>query len=161
MQNDLTTRVGEAREAFTEKLSAPPKVEPRVAPAPVWALGLPETPTRLHFRRDHYAVPEDEVATVEVGGAVRRPLLLDVAALQELESAELNVVLECAGHRRAELRPTPPGVAWGTGAVSEARWRGTPLRALLRRAGLRHDAIEIVLEGADSGRFPGLSGEHR
>src|SRR4051812_18216334 len=159
MQNQLTSRA-EGRSAVVDTPLTTPAAEPQVAPTSLWALGLPEIPSQLHFRRDHYAIPGAQ-RRIEVGGAVRRRLVLEVAALRELASAELDVVLECAGHRRAELRPRPRGVAWGTGAMSEARWRGTPLRTLLERAGVTTNAVEVVLEGADSGPFPGLPGEYR
>jgi DMSO/TMAO reductase YedYZ molybdopterin-dependent catalytic subunit len=71
------------------------------------------------------------------------------------------VVLECAGHRRTELIPQPPGLPWACGAVGEARWTGTSLRTLLKQARIPSDASEVVLEGADSGEFPGLGGEYR
>src|SRR5260370_40073771 len=59
--------------------------------------------------------------------------------------------LECAGNSRVFLVPQVQGAQWDLGAVSNAEWRGVPLRALLERAGLAEDACEIVLEGADRG----------
>jgi DMSO/TMAO reductase YedYZ molybdopterin-dependent catalytic subunit len=40
--------------------------------------------------------------------------------------------------------------------VSNAEWTGVPLSAVLEKAGLRSSAVEVVLEGADSGQasFP-------
>ena len=72
----------------------------------------------------------------------------------------LVVVLECAGHRRAELRPATPGLQWQEGAVSEARWTGTPLAGLLRAAGIDREAAEVVLTGADRGAFERQPGRH-
>jgi DMSO/TMAO reductase YedYZ molybdopterin-dependent catalytic subunit len=59
--------------------------------------------------------------------------------------------LECAGNSRVFLVPPVQGAQWELGAVGNAEWTGVPLRALLDRAGVRDDACEIVLEGADCG----------
>jgi DMSO/TMAO reductase YedYZ molybdopterin-dependent catalytic subunit len=71
------------------------------------------------------------------------------------------VVLDCAGHRRAEFEPTPPGVPWGSGAVTEARWTGASLVSLLELAGIPANAREVVLEGADADPVDGFDGVHR
>jgi sulfane dehydrogenase subunit SoxC len=133
------------------------------AAAPAAALLLDEMPLRAHFRRDHFPAPRlpAETWVLEVGGAVRRPLRLDLQALQALGALGERVTLECAGHRRAELRPLPDGLPWSVGAVSEARWRGTPLAAVLARAQPVPGARAVVLEGADSGAFPGVTGTER
>jgi DMSO/TMAO reductase YedYZ molybdopterin-dependent catalytic subunit len=39
---------------------------------------------------------------------------------------------------------------WGN-----ARWKGARLKDVLAKAGLKKEAIEIVLDGADAGSFPG------
>ncbi len=97
---------------------------------------------------------------LEVGGAVRRPLRLDLAALQALGAQTERVVLECAGHRRTEYEPAVPGLTWAEGAVGEARWTGAPLAAILERAGVLPGACSVVLEGADAGPFEGRDGDH-
>jgi len=40
-------------------------------------------------------------------------------------------------------------VQWGLGAMGNALWKGVRLRDVLAKAGLRQDALEIVLNGAD------------
>jgi len=47
------------------------------------------------------------------------------------------------------MAPRPPGEPWGLGAVSTARWRGVPLRAVLERAGVAEGTVEILAVGAD------------
>jgi DMSO/TMAO reductase YedYZ molybdopterin-dependent catalytic subunit len=42
-------------------------------------------------------------------------------------------------------------VQWGFGAVGTAEWEGTPLSVLLDRAGVKANACEVILEGADGG----------
>jgi DMSO/TMAO reductase YedYZ molybdopterin-dependent catalytic subunit len=63
----------------------------------------------------------------------------------------LPVTLECAGNSRVFLTPTAAGAQWELGAVSNAEWTGVPLSAILDRAGIKPGAVDIVLEGADSG----------
>jgi DMSO/TMAO reductase YedYZ molybdopterin-dependent catalytic subunit len=59
--------------------------------------------------------------------------------------------MECAGNSRLHLRPLPAGEPWSNGAVSTSRWMGYPLRLLLESAELDAHAVEILVEGADSG----------
>jgi DMSO/TMAO reductase YedYZ molybdopterin-dependent catalytic subunit len=42
-------------------------------------------------------------------------------------------------------------VQWELGGVSTAAWTGVKLAALLQRAGVQRDAVDVVLEGADHG----------
>ncbi len=105
-----------------------------------------------HFRRDHFDPPSiDERGFVleVVGGA--HELRLTMGDLHGLPRRELDVVLECAGHRRDEFDPPTPGLQWGIGAVAEARWAGTALADVLTRAGVGADATEVALHGGDSG----------
>jgi DMSO/TMAO reductase YedYZ molybdopterin-dependent catalytic subunit len=129
--------------------------DPFVRPVPLEALAQSPTPSELHFRRDHFSVPElDTTAwTLEIGGAVAEPLRLGLEDLKALPHLELAAVLECAGHRRAEFQPPARGVAWGLGALSEARWGGVSLTDVLKRAGVERSATAAVLTGADRGRF--------
>jgi DMSO/TMAO reductase YedYZ molybdopterin-dependent catalytic subunit len=108
--------------------------------------------TETHFRRDHFGIPDldRESWTLDVGGATRRSLALTLDDLQRLPHVSLAVVLECAGHRRAEFDPPARGIPWGIGAVGEAVWTGTRLRDVLRIAEPL-GATHVVLEGADAG----------
>src|SRR5262249_33154198 len=64
-------------------------------------------------------------------------------------------LLECSGNGRVFLVPRVDGVPWELGAVSNAEWTGVPLAAVLERAGLKSDALEVVCEGADAGQIGG------
>ena len=75
--------------------------------------------------------------------------MLAAADLRAFEHRTLPVVLECAGHRRADFDPAAPGLRWGAGAASEAHWTGVPLAAVLTAAGIADDGVEVVLRGAD------------
>jgi DMSO/TMAO reductase YedYZ molybdopterin-dependent catalytic subunit len=135
---------------------------PEVAAAPLERLGGRPTPAHAHFRRNHYAYPQLDAGTFRLmlDGAVRRPLMLSLDDLRRRPARTIEVTLECAGHRRTELDPPPPGTPWAEGAVSHAEWTGVPLRLLLDEAGLDADAVEIAFEGADCGAFEGVEGKH-
>jgi DMSO/TMAO reductase YedYZ molybdopterin-dependent catalytic subunit len=107
----------------------------------------------LHFVRNHFAVPKFDPATwkLRVEGAVDRPAEFTLAELQKLGKQARPVTLECAGNGRVFLTPPVRGVNWQLGAVSTAEWTGVPLAAVLDHVGARKSAVEVVLEGADSG----------
>jgi len=72
----------------------------------------------------------------------------------------LRVVLECAGHRRAEFEQIHRGIPWAAGAVAEAQWSGASLAAALELVGIPTDGREVVLAGADAGVVDGFDGVH-
>jgi DMSO/TMAO reductase YedYZ molybdopterin-dependent catalytic subunit len=112
-----------------------------------------QTPADLFYVRCHFPTPrlQPEAYKLTVEGAVARKLELTYRQVLALPSKTLPVTLECAGNGRSSLGPEVKGVPWGAGAVSTAAWTGVPLKALLARAGVSNDAVEVVLEGADSG----------
>ena len=116
--------------------------------APLAALDGSPMPAELHFVRSHFP-PPDGNWTLEVGGAVARPLVLSADDLPRFGEASQHVVLECAGHRRTELSPPVEGLPWGAGAVSQGLWAGAPLARVLVEAEPLLDAAYVVLTGAD------------
>src|SRR4029077_17434819 len=62
-------------------------------------------------------------------------------------------LLECAGNSRVFLKPPQVGIRWEQGAVSNAEWTGVSLSAVLDEAGVKRGAVEVILEGADRGKF--------
>jgi DMSO/TMAO reductase YedYZ molybdopterin-dependent catalytic subunit len=137
-------------------------IEPEIRPAPLAALALAGMPADLHFVRSHFGIPALDPRTwsLEVVGAVERPLRLSLADLLSRRPSSRSVVLECAGHRRDEFRPGTPGLQWGPGAVSEAQWAGASLAALLFEAGPTRAACEVVFKGADRGPHRGSAEEY-
>lgn len=111
------------------------------------------TPTALHYVRNHYPIPKLDAASyrLEVSGAVGKRLSLSLAELKKLKAATRTVTLECAGNGRSFIRPAQKGVQWGLGGVSTAEWTGVPLASVLEMAGLRKEAVEVILDGADKG----------
>jgi len=117
------------------------------------SFGLAHPPTEAHFRRSHFPTPpiDPDPWALALGGAMSDAMVIPAVSLRTFERRSLPVVLECAGHRRAELDPPVPGLPWRTGAVSEAVWTGASLGDVLRRAGIAPEAVEVVLRGADRG----------
>jgi len=109
------------------------------------------TPIEHFFVRTHVYVPTVNINEwrLNVGGSVATPLALAMDDLKKLPAAELIGVLECAGNGRAFYQPPVPGMQWGQGAVGNARWRGVRLADVLKRAGVRLSAREILFDGAD------------
>ena len=66
------------------------------------------------------------------------------------ERVELAAVNQCSGNRRGLFTPRAGGVQWTYGAMGNAIWGGVRLRDVLNRAGVNADALEVVLDGADS-----------
>ena len=86
---------------------------------------------------------------LKVEGEVATPLTLTMEDLKKLPPVELVSVVECAGNGRGFYEPPVPGVQWGNGAVGNARWRGVRLADVLKRAGIKDSAKEILFDGAD------------
>ena len=66
--------------------------------------------------------------------------------------------MECAGNNRSDLDPPTPGNQFQNGAVSTAYWAGARLSEVLKSAGVRPNAREVLFEGHDIGNpEPGVS----
>ncbi len=109
------------------------------------------TPIDRFFVRTHVAVPMVDLTSwrLKVEGEVTAPLTLTMQDIKALPSVELVAVVECAGNGRRFYDPPVPGVQWGNGAVGNGRWRGVRLLDVLRRAGIKDSAREVLLNGAD------------
>lgn len=114
------------------------------------------TPNKAFFVRYHLAgIPEAVDAAqwrlVVAGESVEKPLELTYENLtRDFEMIEVAAVCMCSGNRRGFSQPHVPGVQWGHGAIGNAKWRGVRLRDVLNKAGVKKDAVEIVLGGADA-----------
>jgi DMSO/TMAO reductase YedYZ molybdopterin-dependent catalytic subunit len=141
-----------ADDAHSAKL-IPRETNPNNLEFPFATLDKPITSNELFYIRNHFAQLHVEKADwrLKVIGAVERPLELTYEQLLDLPSVTKTVTLECAGNGRAFLTPKAKGVQWELGAVSTAEWTGVPLSKVLEKAGLRAEAMEVVLEGPDKG----------
>jgi DMSO/TMAO reductase YedYZ molybdopterin-dependent catalytic subunit len=109
------------------------------------------TPIERFFVRTHVPAPRVDLTDwrLKVDGAVATPLTLTMEDVRRLPALELVSVLECAGNGRGFYEPSMPGLQWANGAVGNGRWRGVRLADVLRRAGLKESAKEVLFNGAD------------
>jgi len=107
------------------------------------------------FVRYHLSdIPEVDAKDwrLSVGGdGARGTLSLSLDELRRMPAVEVTAVCQCSGNRRGLFDPHVPGVQWGYGAMGCARWKGVRLKDVLDRAGLKDEAMEIVLAGTDRG----------
>jgi DMSO/TMAO reductase YedYZ molybdopterin-dependent catalytic subunit len=127
--------------------------EPVNLESPFSSLDTFITPNELFYVRNHFAMPHIDAAAyrLRVGGAVERPFEISYDELRRMPSTSVTATLECAGNSRVFLVPQTSGAQWELGAVSNAVWTGVPLAALLERAGVKSNGIDVVLEGSDHG----------
>ncbi len=113
------------------------------------------TPNDAFFVRYHLAGIPDEINSkawrLKIGGeGATTPFELTLQELQSgFEQVEITAVCQCSGNRRGLSTPHVAGVEWGVGAMGNAVWRGVRLKDVLAKAGLRKEAVELVLNGAD------------
>jgi sulfite oxidase len=117
------------------------------------------TPTPHFFVRNHMYEPVEldrGMWRLSIGGEVEKPFALSWAELSRIESHSVVNTLECAGNGRALQRPQVPGIQWGKGAVSTARFSGPRLRDLLQRAGVKSTGKHVMFRGLDEvpGKVP-------
>ena len=74
---------------------------------------------------------------LEIGGLVETPYRLTYEELTALPAREQFVTLECISNEV------------GGDLISTALWRGTPLRTVIERAGLRPGVVDVVFESED------------
>jgi DMSO/TMAO reductase YedYZ molybdopterin-dependent catalytic subunit len=137
-----------------KKTWRPPNFE-----TPVRYFEQPFTPNDAFFVRYHVAnIPQVQASTWRLtiaGEAVERPFQMDLNQLRrDFDRVEVAAMCMCSGNRRGLSDPHVPGVEWGHGAMGNAMWTGARLKDLLARAGLKKDAVEIALQGADSAALP-------
>jgi sulfite dehydrogenase (cytochrome) subunit A len=122
---------------------------------PIRHLGSAITPADAFFvRYNLHDVPSIDPATwrLSVGGeGAGRQAAFTLDDLMRMPSVEVTAVCQCSGNRRSLFEPRVDGIQWGHGAVGCARWKGVRLKEILDAVGMRSDAIEILLDGADTG----------
>ena len=117
------------------------------------------TPVPHFFVRNHMHEPSELNADdwrLTIGGEVENPVTMKLAELSKLETHAVVNTLECAGNGRSLQRPQVPGIQWGKGAVSTARFSGPRLRDVLRRAGVKPSGKHVMFRGLDEvpGKVP-------
>jgi sulfite dehydrogenase (cytochrome) subunit A len=123
--------------------------------APVEYLRTDITPNDEFFVRYHLSdIPRVDAGTwkLAIGGdGANQEVGFGLEDLKQFSPVEVVALCQCSGNRRGLMQPHVPGVEWGYGAMGCARWKGVRLKDLLDKAGLKKEAIEIVLDGADKG----------
>jgi DMSO/TMAO reductase YedYZ molybdopterin-dependent catalytic subunit len=122
------------------------------------------TPVPHFFVRNHMHEPNEPIANdrnakdwrLTVGGEVEKPFILTLSDLSKLETHSVVNTLECAGNGRSLHRPQVPGIQWGKGGVSTARFSGPRLREVLQRAAVKPTGKHVMFRGLDEvpGKVP-------
>jgi DMSO/TMAO reductase YedYZ molybdopterin-dependent catalytic subunit len=101
------------------------------------------TPIDDFFAVQHYGPTTVDPASykLRLSGLVNKPLELSLEELKRRPRTELIAGFECSGNNPARLNTL----------VGNARWAGTSVAALLKDAGLKSTAREVVFFGADHG----------
>ena len=107
-------------------------------------LGSWITPNDKFFSIAHYNRPQidSKAWRLDVSGQVGQPTTLSLDQLKALPRQQVTFTIECSGNN---------GLPFLTSAIGNARWGGTPLAEVLRNAGIKSSALEVVFFGADSG----------
>ena len=126
-------------------------VRPEDLEMPLSAFSDYITPIEHFFVRTHVYVPTviESEWRLKVEGEVAGPQTLTLDDLKKLPAVDLVSVVECAGNGRSFYEPPVAGAQWSNGAVGNARWRGVRLADVLKRAGVKDSAREVLFDGAD------------
>ena len=103
----------------------------------------PFTPKDQFFTTQHYGHPtvDPQAYRLKVTGLVERPKELTLEDIRGMGKTELDAGFECSGNSARSVQ----------GLVSNGRWTGLPLRDVLKEAGVKEKAREVVFFGADKG----------
>ncbi|WP_144542834.1 sulfite oxidase [Cytobacillus oceanisediminis] len=128
-------------------------LDPENQESPIHFLDRWKTPKDYFYLRNHFAYPQiiPQPFYLTIQGNVKKPVKITMNDLHHLPSKTIMLPLECAGNNRAKFKPKVYGEQWEEGAVSQAKWKGVPLRELLNRAGLLDGSKEAVFVGMDFG----------
>ena len=137
------------KQGLIKKSYRPPNYE-----TPIEYLNDIFTPNDKFFVRYHLAaipVINAQEWKLQIGGdSAEKPFVLTLDQLKhDFEQVEIVALAYCSGNRRGLFQPHVPGVQWSYGAMGNARWKGVRLRDILKRAGIKGDAVEVVFDGAD------------
>jgi DMSO/TMAO reductase YedYZ molybdopterin-dependent catalytic subunit len=129
--------------------SRPPQLE---TPFRVFNEGI-FTPNDAFFVRYHWSgIPTDidpQTYKVEIKGAVDKPVTLSLADIKQMGEVTLAAAHQCSGNSRGFFDPRVPGGESGNGAMGNAQWTGVPLKAVLEKAGLKSEAVQLAFNGLD------------
>ncbi|WP_428951432.1 sulfite oxidase [Streptomyces sp. cg35] len=115
------------------------------------------TPVSHFFVRNHTSTPQLDAKKWELsvwGSGLAGPgRTFTLADLKRLPAVTRSSFIECAGNGRSfytsQQGQKAEGTAWTLGAIGSARWRGARLADVLRLAGIRRDAVDVLPGGLD------------
>lgn len=117
------------------------------------------TPRDAFFVRYHLSGIPTSIDTktfrLKIDGLVMNSLSFSLDELKKMKGiVSMVAVNQCSGNSRGFSTPRVGGGQLGNGAMGNARWTGIPLRTLLRRAGVKYGAREVVFDGLDRPVLP-------
>lgn len=138
------------KRSLRELSAQPPNYE-----TPLEYFREPVQPNDVFFVRSHLSgLPDENSARdwrLTIGGdAAAKPIAVGLDELKSFPAHEITAICYCSGNRRSFFpSPLPPGVAWGYGGMGNAVWKGARLKDVLAKAGVKQNALEIAIAGAD------------
>jgi DMSO/TMAO reductase YedYZ molybdopterin-dependent catalytic subunit len=134
---------GEREIAFTDvpDTYSPGDTTTRIRSLDIRTIDGPITPSDKFFAIQHYSRPEIDGSAhrLKITGLVDKPIELSVADLKAMPPTEMVAGYECSGNSARIFQ----------GLASNGRWTGVPLRGVLRAAGVKPKAREVIFFGAD------------
>jgi len=112
------------------------------------------TPVGSHFLLIHYDVPyiSAETHTLRVHGLVEREQVLSMADIRGRPALTESCLMACAGTGRTAMKKRFwTHVPWGPDSFGCSQWTGCSLADVLREAGPKDGARQVVFTGADRG----------
>jgi sulfane dehydrogenase subunit SoxC len=115
------------------------------------------TPNSFFFVRSHTSTPLIDVKTWNLsieGDGIEKPFKITYDDLLKMPSKTVTRFIECAGNGRlffdSLLKKPAEGGQWHLGGYGIAEWTGVQLGELLRRAGIKKTAVDVMPTGLDS-----------
>lgn len=128
--------------------------------APLEYLTTAITPNDKFYIRGHIppspVIKEKDWKLVVNGEGLEKTLEINYQQLtHDYKPVEIYALSQCSGNRRGLFHPHVPGVEWAKGAMGNAKWKGVRLKDILEKAGIKKEALEVVLDGNDVPSNPG------
>ena len=115
------------------------------------------TPADLWYIRNHGPTPIIDAATWSMsveGPGVANPITITYDELLRMPSTTVTRFIECAGNGRVFFKEhqgaMPKGRPWRYGSYAVAEWTGVTLGHVLRLAGLKDTAVDVLPTGLDA-----------
>lgn len=108
-------------------------------------------PTAMFYVRNNNPTPKIDLATWQLrveGSGVERPRSFTYDEILSMPSVSVIRAIECAGNGRNFFQKSHgkkiEGTPWNLGGIGVAEWTGVPLREVLKRAGVKRTARDVM-----------------